>query len=70
MNSLAEYTILLSRRRRTTEEKRAALRGEAKAFLARLEEVDGDRRERYRDLGAFSGCANMAEPDSLTAEQC
>jgi hypothetical protein len=32
-------------------EERDHLQKEAKSFLSRLEQVDSDRRERYRDLG-------------------
>ncbi|KAK4689025.1 geranylgeranyl transferase type-2 subunit alpha, partial [Tremellales sp. Uapishka_1] len=51
LNAVSHYTLLLSRLPSTSEEEQEALRGEAKAVLKQLEEVDSDRKKRYADLG-------------------
>jgi hypothetical protein len=56
MNALARYTLILAQLPQTNSEETASLRSEARGLLTRLEAVDSDRKERYRDLG---GCAGL-----------
>jgi hypothetical protein len=51
MNALAHYALLLATRPDTSSEGIATLRSHAKELYASLEQVDGDRKERYRDMG-------------------
>lgn len=49
MNALAHNLLLLAGLSNESESK--ALRTEAKGLLERLEVIDEDRKERYRELG-------------------
>ena len=51
MNALANY-LLLQSRTHADKFKSTRLREEAKQLFGRLEEVDQDRKERYRDMAA------------------
>lgn len=51
MNALAHYALLLAKRDVIADDERSRLIGEAKVLYGRLEEVDVDRKERYRDMG-------------------
>lgn len=50
MNALANYLLLQSRS--GDRFKSTRLREEAKSLFGRLEEVDPDRKERYKDMAA------------------
>ncbi|GFZ50587.1 hypothetical protein JCM24511_08345 [Saitozyma sp. JCM 24511] len=52
MNALAHYALLLARSPTTQADELAKLRTEAKALYSRLETVDSDRAQRYRDMVA------------------
>nr|XP_019000169.1 geranylgeranyl transferase type-2 subunit alpha [Kwoniella mangroviensis CBS 8507]OCF63630.1 geranylgeranyl transferase type-2 subunit alpha [Kwoniella mangroviensis CBS 8507] len=51
INALAHYTLLLSKDPSTTQEDQLMLKEEARSLYKKLEEVDIDRKERYRDMG-------------------
>jgi geranylgeranyl transferase type-2 subunit alpha len=51
MNALANY-LLLQSRSSGDNFKSTRLREEAKSLFGRLEEVDPDRKERYKDMAA------------------
>ena len=53
MNALANYLLLQSRLSGDKFES-TRMREEAKTLFGRLEEVDPDRKERYKDMAA--GC--------------
>jgi lipocalin len=52
MNALAHYALLLARSPTTQADESAKLRAEAKELYSRLETVDSDRAQRYRDMAA------------------
>lgn len=52
MNALANYLILQSRLPSTDKFKGTRQREEARSLFGRLEEIDPDRRERYKDLAS------------------
>ncbi|WVQ84352.1 hypothetical protein IAT38_006504 [Cryptococcus sp. DSM 104549] len=52
INALAHYTLLLAKLSSTSEQEVAGLRAEAKRLYERLETVDADRKQRYRDMAA------------------
>jgi len=62
MSALAQYALQLSRMSSTSANESVRLRDEARGLFGRLEEVDADRRERYRDFGQSrqppQSCAN------------
>lgn len=51
MNALANY-LLLQSRSSSDKFKSTRLREEAKSLFGRLEEIDCDRKERYKDMAA------------------
>lgn len=51
MNALAHYHLLAARMPSTAEADAAQHRADAKVILERLEVIDEDRKERYRELG-------------------
>ena len=55
MNALALYALKLSRITTALPDQSLPLRNEARQLFERLEEVDPDRKERYRDQGQSSG---------------
>jgi hypothetical protein len=52
MNALAHYALPLARSPTTQADESANLRMEAKALYSRLDTVDSDRAQRYRDMAA------------------
>jgi hypothetical protein len=50
MNALANYLSLQAKLPSTDSFKATRQREEAKSLFGRLEEVDPDRRERYKDM--------------------
>jgi hypothetical protein len=52
MNALANYLILQSQSGSTDKFKATRQREEAKSLFGRLEEIDPDRKERYKDLAS------------------
>ncbi|WWC88407.1 uncharacterized protein L201_003318 [Kwoniella dendrophila CBS 6074] len=54
MNALAHYTLLSAKYSITSEGDQQKLKEEAKGYYQRLEQVDLDRKERYRDMGKFT----------------
>jgi geranylgeranyl transferase type-2 subunit alpha len=50
MNALAHNCSLLSHMKTTTAEEKGTLLEEMKRLYERLEVIDEDRKERYRDL--------------------
>lgn len=54
MNALAHYHLLSARQPSTSAENATQHRAEAKTILERLEVIDEDRKERYRELGEFN----------------
>ncbi|WRT68040.1 uncharacterized protein IL334_005015 [Kwoniella shivajii] len=51
INALAHYTLLLAKQPTATEDNSKKLREEARTLYKRLEDVDEDRKQRYRDMG-------------------
>lgn len=51
MTALAHYLLLSARLPSTSASDAAQHRATAKTILERLEEIDEDRKERYRELG-------------------
>ena len=52
MNALANYLILQSDLPFTDKFKGTRQREEARSLFGRLEEIDPDRKERYKDLAS------------------
>lgn len=53
MNALAHYHSLTAKLPSTSESDAELHRQEAKTLLERLAVIDEDRKERYRELGAW-----------------
>ncbi|WWC71039.1 uncharacterized protein I206_104992 [Kwoniella pini CBS 10737] len=51
INALAHYTLLLAKNSSTTSDDEEKLKSEAKNLYRRLEDVDPDRKNRYKDMG-------------------
>lgn len=73
MNALAHYALLLSRSDNASitnaEAESQSLREEARGLYERLQFVDADRQERYKDMGesrhSFSFCnVNVGQGDN------
>lgn len=53
MNALAHYLLLLARHSETAEDDSEMSKEQARNLYHRLEAIDGDRKERYRDMAAL-----------------
>jgi hypothetical protein len=51
MDALARYLLMQSQRKGIDTIQAKTIQEEAQSLLVQLEQVDSDRKERYRDLG-------------------
>ena len=70
MNALAHHTLQLSRIPTTQKDEAMKLRDEARGMYVRLEEVDTDRKERYRDQGEYTYQLEQTVVECRLAKQC
>jgi hypothetical protein len=72
MNALAHYHLLSARLPSISADEAARHRADAKTILERLEVIDEDRKERYRELGGLGlRCQLSVREIQLTAaSQC
>ncbi len=63
MNALAHYHLLSARLPSISADEAAQHRADAKTILERLEVIDEDRKERYRELGELGGRCQPRYPD-------